>query len=185
MLSTWLGTGVGTSSYLCISCMHLGYGSCSHLSPELKHTTQKWFCLLHILPNARHCLCICAALEHLQFSIFNSLFCSLGCYSSAVFVCLHFCTCLKFFMLFILSSTFSSLSVLPLFQPTLIPVHCLFLVYFWMGDVSSFMISCMTSASSIPFINYSSIIFFVISVCYFYKVYPSTPLWIHFDFCVI
>ena len=48
---------------------------------------------------------------------------------------------------------FSASSAPPLFGPILIIVHCLFLLYVW--SISSFIISCIISLSSIPLINCS------------------------------
>ena len=48
---------------------------------------------------------------------------------------------------------FSALSAIPPFKPTLVPAHCLFLVYFW--AISSFMTACMIYSWSIPFTNCS------------------------------
>ena len=65
LLSTHLA--MGTFSSLCVSLMCLGCWSTSLvcICPlELWHTTLKWFCFphaCHILPNAGHCICMCAA----------------------------------------------------------------------------------------------------------------------------
>ena len=71
--------GMWTSSSLCVSCICQGSWSAGpiHVWPlELWHTTSKWLCLthmLHVLPNARHCLCMCDALQYLQFSVLHFL----------------------------------------------------------------------------------------------------------------
>ena len=87
LFSSWFCTV--SSSVLCISCMHLSAAH-SH-SLELQHTTLKWVCLLHVFPNARHCLWLCGAPQYLQLSILSFLFCYLYCCLLSFSVLLQLC----------------------------------------------------------------------------------------------
>ena len=132
-----LSTSLGTRACLLSICLihisgQLGCRSCLVLSPwTLAYCSEKVDLLqtLHILPNARHCLCMCAMPQLLQFSTLISLFCSLSfCLLSwFAYPCVHGQSFLCFSCHLTLLST---LSVLPLFGSRLVLVDCLFLVYF-------------------------------------------------------
>ena len=73
------------------------------------HASLKWFSLLHllhVLPNAGHCLCMCAAPQYLQFSTLCCFFCSFVYYLSPILLCLLLCIWSKSFMLFMSTNIF-------------------------------------------------------------------------------
>ena len=109
LLPTLSGMGTSSSSWascICLGCLSAGLVHAWVL--ELWLTTLK-FCLLHmlhVLQNAQHCLCMCAAPWSLQCSTLYSLCSSLGCCLSTISVCLLLCIRSKSFMLFMSSNTF-------------------------------------------------------------------------------
>ena len=144
-------SGTGTSPSLWVSCICLGCWNaelvCTWLL-KLHHTILKWFCLphmLHLLPIARHFLCMCVAPQYGQFSTL--------CSFSALWVTV--CNPSSFAYSFVYGQSFMRPNT---FASTLwahistcsLSISC---VLFW--DVSSFMISCVISSLSILFMNCS------------------------------
>ena len=124
--------------------------------PELQHTALKWFCLphgLHVQPNARHCLCLCAAPQGLHFlcltfcSVLLATACQLSQFSD-LFSCYHCLLCFSFcpmlFLCPLLTTLWACISSCSL---------SVSLMFLW--AVSSFIVSCISSSLSILLINCS------------------------------
>ena len=114
----------------------LGVGLICACLLELQHTTQKWLHLLHILQNARHHLNISAVTQYLQSSIltlFSALWfvaCPLSSYS---FIYSQHLLCFSFHL-----APLSAPSATLLLEPTLVPVHCLLVMFFCGRAISPF-----------------------------------------------
>ena len=179
-------SGMGTPSSLWISCIHLDCWSCSCLGPQAPAYCSEVVLLIVCTLCFTKCWALslmCVAPQYLQFSILYPLFCFLDCCLSPTLICLLFCIWSKSFMS---SKIFSVLSALPLFGPTLLPNHCLFLVYSF-GPLVPFcslawfycLYHLWTVLWAFYHVLYSYIMWLLCAVC------PSIPVWIHCLFYVI
>ena len=127
--------GMETPSSLRVSCMCMGCQAADfvHIWPlELWHTSLKWFCIppvLHVLPDAGHCLCMCTVPQYLQFTI-SILFLLSGLLLVSYLGFITPLCIVKVFYTFHLSDAFFCILCASIFGPMLVPAHCLFLVYF-------------------------------------------------------
>ena len=113
LFSTWLG--MGTSSSLCVLCICHAYPIYGVLvlfaSAPFSSSIPLWNGSAYHMPCTSYqtlgTVSSCVLYHSIySFLFLNSLFCSLGCCLSAIFVFLPLCICSKSFMIFISSNTF-------------------------------------------------------------------------------